>query len=135
MVKRRRPPSQGWRTFLRKHAQDIAAMDLFVIPTIGFDPLYAYIVVRLDRRELIWINVHSKSHRRMGCASNHGGIPLERGSALHDPRPGSHLWCGRHTPMTTSDPKVAAGLKDQAGELPPSVAVAKGAIDARQKGN
>ena len=25
MVKRRRPPSQGWRTFLRNHAPDIAA--------------------------------------------------------------------------------------------------------------
>ena len=37
MVKRRGPPSQGWRTFLRNHAPDIAAMDLFVVPTIGFD--------------------------------------------------------------------------------------------------
>src|ERR1700736_3515765 len=37
MVKRRGPPSQGWRTFLRNHAQVIAAMDLFVVPTIGFD--------------------------------------------------------------------------------------------------
>ncbi len=57
MVKRRGPPSQGWRTFLRNHAQDIAAMDLFVVPTIGFDLLYAYIIVRLDRRELVWISV------------------------------------------------------------------------------
>src|SRR6201987_3695100 len=57
MVKRRRPPSQGWRTFLRNHAQDIAAMDLFVVPTIGFDLLYAYIIVRLARRELVWISV------------------------------------------------------------------------------
>src|ERR1700687_215481 len=36
VVKRRGPPSQGWRTFLRNHAPDIAAMDLFVVPTIGF---------------------------------------------------------------------------------------------------
>src|ERR1700730_9950204 len=57
MVKRRRPPSQGWRTFLRNHAPDIAAMDLFVVPTIGFDLLYAYIIVRLDRREMVWISV------------------------------------------------------------------------------
>lgn len=48
MVKQRRPPSQRWRTFLRNHAQDIAAMDLFVVPTIGFDLRYAYIIVRLD---------------------------------------------------------------------------------------
>jgi hypothetical protein len=57
MVKRCGPPSQGWRTFLRNHAPDIAAMDLFVVPTIGFDLLYALIIVRLDRRQLVWINV------------------------------------------------------------------------------
>jgi hypothetical protein len=57
IVKRRVPPSQGWRTFLRNHAPDIAAMDLFVVPTIGFDLLYAFIIVRLDRRDLAWINV------------------------------------------------------------------------------
>src|SRR5664279_4654287 len=57
MVKRWGPPSQGWRTFLRNHAPEIAAMDLFVVPTIGFDLLYALIIVRLDRRDLVWINV------------------------------------------------------------------------------
>src|SRR6266576_1703441 len=57
MVKRYGPPSQGWRTFLRNHAPDIAAMDLFVVPTIGFDLLYAFVIVRLDRRDLVWINV------------------------------------------------------------------------------
>src|SRR6202171_2599957 len=57
MVKRRGPPSQGWRTFLHNHAPDIAAMDLFVVPTIGFDLLYAFVIVRLDRRDLVWINV------------------------------------------------------------------------------
>ena len=57
MVKRRGPPSQGWRTFLRNHAPDIAAMDLFVVPTIGFDLLYAFVIVRLGRRDLVWINV------------------------------------------------------------------------------
>jgi hypothetical protein len=34
MAKRHRPPSQGWRTFLRNHAPDIAAMDFFVVPTV-----------------------------------------------------------------------------------------------------
>ena len=53
LVKRRGPPSQGWRTFLRNHAPDIAAMDLFVVPTIGFDLLYAFVIVRLDRRHLV----------------------------------------------------------------------------------
>src|ERR1700732_3650774 len=57
MVKRRGPPSQGWRTFLRNHAPDIAAMDLFVVPTIGFKLLYGLVIVRIDRRDLVWINV------------------------------------------------------------------------------
>jgi transposase InsO family protein len=57
MVKRLGPPSQGWRTFLHNHAPDIAAMDLFVVPTIGFKLLYGFLIVRIDRRDLVWINV------------------------------------------------------------------------------
>jgi hypothetical protein len=54
------PPSQEWRTFLRKYAPDIAAMDLFVVPTIGFRMLYGFVIVRLDRRYPVWIN--AKTH-------------------------------------------------------------------------
>ena len=36
MARRRRPPSQGWRTFLLNHADGIASIDLFVVPTISF---------------------------------------------------------------------------------------------------
>src|SRR5258708_15559409 len=57
MVKRCGPPSQGWRTFLRSHAPDIAAMDLFVVPTIGFKLLHGFVIVRIHRRDLVWINV------------------------------------------------------------------------------
>ena len=57
MVKRSGPPSQGWGTFLRNHAPDIAAMDLLIVPTIGFDLLYALVIIRLQRRDLVWINV------------------------------------------------------------------------------
>ena len=57
MAKRRGPPGQGWRAFLRNHAPDVAAMDLFVVPTLGFTLLYAFVIVRLDRRHLVWVNV------------------------------------------------------------------------------
>jgi transposase InsO family protein len=57
MVKRCGPPSQQWRTFLRNHAPDVAAMDMFIAPTLGFDLLYGLVIVRLDRRDLVWINV------------------------------------------------------------------------------
>src|SRR6266404_2209395 len=56
VVKRRGPPSQGWRTFLCNHASDTAAMDLFVVPTIGFKLLYGIVIMRLDRRRLVWTN-------------------------------------------------------------------------------
>ena len=38
-------------------------MDLFVVPTIGFSLLYAFVIVRLDRRDLVWINVTTKKNR------------------------------------------------------------------------
>ena len=57
MVKWHGAPSQGWRTFLRNQAPDIATMDMFVVPTIGFKLLYGFVIVRLDRRDLVWINV------------------------------------------------------------------------------
>jgi len=57
MAKRHGPPSQGWRAFLCNHAPDIAAMDLFVVPTLSLDLLYALVILRLGRRELVWVNV------------------------------------------------------------------------------
>ena len=51
------PRGQSWGTFLRNHMPHIAAMDLFVVPTIRFDLLYVLVIVRLARRELVWINV------------------------------------------------------------------------------
>ena len=57
MVKRRQPPSQGWKTFLRNHADGIAAMDMFVVPTISFRLLYGLLILRHDRREILWLGV------------------------------------------------------------------------------
>jgi hypothetical protein len=53
MVRRRGPPSQGWKTFLRNHAPHIAAVDLFVVPTIGFRILYGLAIIHLERRRLV----------------------------------------------------------------------------------
>ena len=57
MVRRRGPPSQGWKTFIRNHAPDIAAIDLFVVRTIGFKLLYGLAIIHLERRRLVWTNV------------------------------------------------------------------------------
>ena len=57
MVRRRGPPSQGRKTFLGNHVPHIGAIDLFVVPTAGFKLLYGLVIIRLQRRHLVWINV------------------------------------------------------------------------------
>src|SRR3954449_2848049 len=57
MARRRRPPSQGWRTFLLNHADGIASIDLFVVPTISFKLLYGLLILRHDRRRILLLGV------------------------------------------------------------------------------
>ena len=57
MVKGRGPPSQGWKTFLHNHADGIAAMDLFVVPTISFRLLYGLLIMGHGRRQILWFGV------------------------------------------------------------------------------
>jgi transposase InsO family protein len=57
MARRRAPPSQGWKTFLRNHADGIAAMDLFVVPTISFRLLYGLLIMGHGRRQILWFGV------------------------------------------------------------------------------
>ena len=57
MGRRRRPPSQGWKTFLNNHADGIAAMDLFVVPTISFRLLYGLLIMGHGRRQILWFGV------------------------------------------------------------------------------
>jgi transposase InsO family protein len=59
MARRRRPPSQGWRTFLLNHADGIASIDLFVVPTISFKLVYGLLILRHDRRRILWVGVTS----------------------------------------------------------------------------
>ena len=54
---RRPPPSQGWKTFLHNHADGIASMDLFVVPTISFRLLYGLLILQHDRRQILWLGV------------------------------------------------------------------------------
>jgi transposase InsO family protein len=57
MAKQRRPPSQGWRTFLHNHADVIVSMDLFVVPTISFRLLYGFLILQHGRRQIPWLDV------------------------------------------------------------------------------
>ena len=57
MIRRRRPPSQSWRTFLRNHADGIAAIDLCVVPSVRFERLFAFVIVGHGRCQLLWFAV------------------------------------------------------------------------------
>jgi hypothetical protein len=52
-VRRRGPPSQGWKTFLRNHADGI----LFVVPTVSFRLLYGLLIMRHSQRRILWLGV------------------------------------------------------------------------------
>jgi hypothetical protein len=47
------PPSQNWRTFLRNHAEGIAAIDMFVVASASFRLLYVMIILAHDRRKIM----------------------------------------------------------------------------------
>src|SRR6476620_1420591 len=87
MARRRGPPSQGWKTFLRNHTNCIAAMDLFVVPTISFRLLYGL----FGRLQVLGFGDRA-SDRRMDRKSDHANVRLEAGPSLSDPRPGRGLW-------------------------------------------
>ena len=57
MVPRQDRPLQTWKTFLRNHMEGIASIDLFVVPTIAFEQLFAFLVLGHGRRQLMWIAV------------------------------------------------------------------------------
>jgi hypothetical protein len=57
MLRGRRPQSQGWKTFLCNHAGGIAAIDFLVVPTLAFERMFAFVVLRVGRRNILWIGV------------------------------------------------------------------------------
>lgn len=67
MARRRGPPSQRWKMFLRNHADGIDAMDLFVVPTVSFRFLYGLLILRHDRRRLLWLGADADANGLMAC--------------------------------------------------------------------
>jgi len=57
MIKKHKPPSPTWRSFLSNHASQITAIDFFTVYTITFKVLYCFVVLSHDRRRIIHFNV------------------------------------------------------------------------------
>ena len=60
MVKRRGRPTQNWKTFLKNHLAETAAIDFLTVPTVTFRTLYVFVVLSLDRRRIIHFNVTTR---------------------------------------------------------------------------
>ena len=56
-VRSHKPPSQTWKSFLRNHAGQIAAIDFFRVPIVTFNVLYCFVVLLHDRRQVVHLNV------------------------------------------------------------------------------
>jgi hypothetical protein len=48
---------QTWKTFIHNHAEGIASIDMFVVPTVAFQQLFACLVLGHRRRQLLWFAV------------------------------------------------------------------------------
>ena len=83
MAKRSIPPSQGWRTFLRNHADGIVAMDLFVVPTVSFRLLYGLLITRKTTN--LVVGSHCASHCAVDRAAAHRSLRLGSGAEISHP--------------------------------------------------
>src|SRR5215831_2088209 len=49
--------ARRWLAFLRNHREAIDAMDFFTVPTVTFQLLYCFSIIRHDRRQIVHFNV------------------------------------------------------------------------------
>jgi transposase InsO family protein len=50
-------PSQSWSKFLATHAEHIVGIDMLTVRTLGFDTLYAFVVLGHGRRRILHVEV------------------------------------------------------------------------------
>src|SRR5262245_61200145 len=86
------PPSQGWRTFLSNHVDGIAAIDLFVLPTITFRLLYCLVMLRHGTSTVGIVRGNDKSDRGVDLAPDHRGVSVGQCTSLSYSGPRHCLW-------------------------------------------
>jgi hypothetical protein len=86
LVRRRRPPSQTWRTFLDNHVRSMVSVDFFTVPTVLFKVLFVFVVLAHERRRVVHINVTDAPHGPVDGAATRGGLPLGDRPAIRSAR-------------------------------------------------
>jgi transposase InsO family protein len=91
MTRPQRPPSQSWRTFLKNHLRHSVATDFFTVPTVTFNILYVFVVLRHDRRRVLHFNVTTNPTSAWTARQIREAFPWEEAPRflLHD-RDGSY---------------------------------------------
>jgi hypothetical protein len=96
MARSRQPPSQGWKTFLCNHADGIASMDLFVVPTISFRPVvWISDPAALPPRASV-VGCDRTPECRLDRPSTDRGLRLGTGATIYRSRSGLRVWRCRH---------------------------------------
>jgi hypothetical protein len=87
MVRHRKPPSQTWRSFLKNHAKDLVSLDFFVVPTITFQLLFAFVILSHDRRRPVHFAVIANPTAELDRPTTVASLPLGQRPAVFAARP------------------------------------------------
>lgn len=79
LVRRRRPPSQTWKTFLENHVKSMVSVDFFTVPTIRFQILYVFLVLAHERRRILHFAVTTHPTAEWTAQQLREAFPRETG--------------------------------------------------------
>ena len=118
MARGGRPPSQSWKTFLRNHAEAIAAVDMCMVPTLSFERLFAFLVLGHRRRQLLWFEVTHQPTAAWLARQITEAFPWASAPAYlvrDNDRTYGHVFTTRVTAMGIRDQPIAPGSPWQNG--------------------
>ena len=86
MGRRRRPPSQTWRTFLTNHIGQIVAADFFVVPTVTYRLVFVLVLLAHDRRRIRHVAVTAHPTAEWTAQQLREAFPLDEAPRylIHD---------------------------------------------------
>jgi hypothetical protein len=79
LVRRRRPPSHTWKTFLENHVKSMVSVDFFTVPTIWFQILYVFLVLAHERRRILHFAVTTHPTAEWTAQQLREAFPRETG--------------------------------------------------------
>jgi hypothetical protein len=94
MLRRTRPPSQTWRTFLSNHVQQIAAADFFVVATATCRLLFVLLILAHERRRVVHIAVTDHPTAAWTAQQLREAFPWDEAPhyLVHDRDTAFHAW-------------------------------------------